>query len=141
MNRVLFLFTAVALTQGCAKRTTVAPEDIPKLPSLEAVMDAQATYADPQFKKIGRPTYAAADYSAFADAGARLVATSAKIKEFTKGVKGAAADPAGFDAFADQVHAQAQALLAAAAAQDAAGSSKALATMKEACRGCHKKYR
>ena len=108
--------------------------DIPKLATLEEVMDNQATTADPQFKKIGEESsYTDADYQAFTAASERITATSQKIKDFSKGPE--------FDALATRLGENAKALGEAAQRKDAAGSSGALASMKATCKECHSKFR
>ncbi len=122
------------LACGCAppiKHVEVA--DIPKLTKLEDVMDAQATYADPQFKKIGFGAYSEADYAAFADVAARIAATSDKIKDFSKGAE--------FDALAMKLKEKAAALGSAAQAKSSADAGRALAEMKATCKECHSKFR
>ncbi len=118
---------------GCVKKNNLPADEIPKLKTLAEVMDVQSTIADPQMKKAGQASYTDADWTAFADVGARLQATSTKVKEFTKGPE--------FVAFADQLNAKARALADAAGAKDAAGASKALTEMKDTCRACHKKFK
>lgn len=128
----LSFFSLVAAACGPPKRD-VAAADVPKLASLEEVMDAQATIADPEMKKAGNATYADADYAAFAEVSNRISATSTKAKDFTKGP--------GFDKLADQLHETAVKLGTAAAAKDARGSSDALAAMKATCKECHSKFK
>ena len=111
----------------------VAAAEVPKLTSLEHVMDAQATIADPQMKKAGAATYADADYAAFAEVSERIGATSTKAKEFSKGPD--------FDKLADKLHDVAGALGKAAAAKDPKASSEALAAMKATCKECHSKFK
>ncbi|MEZ4302630.1 MAG: hypothetical protein R3B70_47325 [Polyangiaceae bacterium] len=65
------------------KNTPVA--EIPKLTTLDEVMDNQATTADPQFKKIGNASFTDEDFAAFAEAAQRLAATSLKTKDFRRG--------------------------------------------------------
>jgi Cytochrome C' len=114
------LFTALLapvvlgmLACGPPKLTTPVA-DIPKLTTLEAVMDNQATVADPQWSKI-------------------IQATSLKTKDFSKGPE--------FDAFAQTLHDKAKALGTAAAAKDVKASGTALREMKAACKGCHSKFK
>ena len=113
------------------KNTPIA--EIPKLTSLDDVMDNQATVADPQMKKAGQTSYADADWAAFADMSTRLQATSLKIKDFSKGPD--------FDALAMQLNAKAKALGDAAAAKDVGGASGALTDIKATCKQCHSKFR
>ena len=118
---------------ACAAPAMQVPiEQIPSLPTLEDVMRVQATYADPQFKKIGS-TFTDADWAELSELGTRLQATSTKTKAFTRGP--------GFDKLADQMNAQAAALGAAATAKDSAGANKSLEDLKTTCRSCHKEYR
>ena len=117
---------------GAPIKNTPLP-DIPKLTSLDDVMDNQATVADPQMKKAGQTTYADADWAAFTDLSTRIQATSLKIKDFSKGPD--------FDALAMQLNAKAKALGDAAAAKDVAGASGALTDMKATCKQCHSKFR
>jgi cytochrome c556 len=131
--RASFFALALTLAVGCAPKRNVPLGEIPKLTKLDDVMDAQATIADPQFKKIGAASYSDADWAAFADAAARIGATSDKIKDFTKG--------AGFDALANKLKENAAALGTATAAKDAAATSRALADMKSTCKDCHKQFR
>jgi cytochrome c556 len=124
---------AIALFHCGAPMKNTPVAEIPKLTSLEDVMDNQATVADPQMKKAGQPSYADADWAAFADMSTRLQATSLKIKDFSKG--------ADFDALAMQLNAKAKALGDAAAAKDVAGASGALTDIKATCKQCHSKFR
>ncbi|HZS40664.1 MAG TPA: cytochrome c [Polyangia bacterium] len=128
------LLALAVLACGCAPPIKNVPmAEIPKLTKLDDVMDVQATLADPQFKKIGAASYSDADWAAFADAAERIGATSAKIKDFSKG--------AGFDALAMQLKDKAAALGTAASAKDASAASRALAEMKATCKECHSKFR
>jgi cytochrome c556 len=130
---------ALALPAALAAAACGAPKmntpiaDIPKLTSLEAVMDNQATIADPQFAKRESTSFTDADYAAFAEMSQRIGATSLKIKDFSKGPE--------FDALAVRLHDQAEALGKAAAAKDVAASSAALTQMKATCKECHSKFR
>ncbi len=124
-------FLAAASCGPPHRDTQVA--DIPKLTSLDAVMDTQATIADPQMKKAGQTAYTDADWAAFTDLSVRLDATSLKIKDFSKGPE--------FDGFAMKLNGTAKALGAAASAKDAAKASAALVDMKATCKGCHSKFR
>jgi cytochrome c556 len=131
--RVMLSVGLLLLAGGCFKQRNLGVEEIPKLTKLEEVMDVQATVADPQFKKIGQGTFSDQDWAAFNDMGARLQATSTKVKEFSKGAE--------FNTLADQLVQQAKALADAAQAKDAAVADKTLAEMKATCRACHKKFR
>jgi len=125
---------ALGLAAACAPpQRDVPAADVPKLTSLKDLMDSQATIADPQMKKAGAATYADGDYAAFAEVSSRILATSAKTKEFTRGPD--------FDKLADQLHETAAKLGTAAAAKDAKGSSDALAAMKATCKECHGKFK
>ena len=107
--------------------------DIPKLASLDEVMDNQATVADPQWKKIGETNYTEADFTAFTEVAERIQVTSLKIKDFTKGTD--------FDALAMRLNEKAKALGAAATAKDAAAAGTALKEMKATCKECHSKFK
>ncbi len=127
-------FTAALLLGACgAPKKDLQPDQINQLAKLADVMDAQATVADPLFKKRDQQTFTDAEYATMADAGNRLQATSTKAKQFTKGPE--------FDKFADTVNARATDLVTAAQAKDAAGARKALTDMKLACKGCHSKFK
>ncbi|MDB4997914.1 MAG: hypothetical protein JWM74_5346 [Myxococcaceae bacterium] len=131
---VLGLLLTVPVFFGCAPpHRDLPPDQIEKLGKLEEVMDVQATVADPQFKKIDQGSYTDADWAAFADTGNRLQATSKKILSFTKGPE--------FDAFANQLHVNAEKLSSAAAAKDAKAASDTLASIKATCKECHSKFR
>ena len=130
---VLAAAFSLAAVQCGAPITNTPVNDIPKLTSLETVMDNQATVADPQWKKIGEASYADADWAAFAQVSERIQATSLKTKDFSKGPE--------FDALAMRLNEKAKALGAAATAKDAAGASEALKEMKAACKECHSKFR
>ncbi len=130
--RVLFLLLLLGAA-ACVPKRDLPPAEIEKLPSLEQVMDVQATVADPQFGKIGKASYDDQDWAAFADMGSRLQVTSNKSKQFSKGPE--------FDALADQLHAKAEALSTAASAKDAKAASDALAQIKATCKSCHSKFR
>ncbi len=125
--------TGLSLVACGPPHRDVAAADVPKLGSLRDLMDVQATTADPQMKKAGAEAYSDADYAAFAETANRILATSTKAKEFTRGPE--------FDAFADQLHDSATKLGAAASAKDAKGASDALGTMKATCKGCHSKFK
>jgi soluble cytochrome b562 len=131
--RLVFLAATLSLVGACVPHRDVPVTEVPKLAKLVEVMDVQGTVMDPQFKKIGQATYGDADWTAFADAGARIQATSMHIKDFSKG-------PA-FDALAMQLNAHAKELADAAGAKDAAAASKALAEMKATCKTCHKQFK
>ncbi len=133
MRLVPGLFLCASLAACAPPKRDLQVEEINKLTKLSEVMDAQATLADPQFKKRDQQSFTDAELATMADAGTRLQATSLKIKQFSKG--------AGFDDFAMQVNARAQDLVTAAQAKDAAAVRKALSEMKAACQGCHSKYR
>ncbi len=124
----------MAVLLGCAPDKNTALGEIPKLTSLEDVMDNQKTAADPQFAKMGAASFTDADYAGFAQASERIQATSLKSKEFSKG-------RAEFEALAMKVNDKAKALGAAATAKDAAGAKAALTDMKAACKECHSKFR
>ncbi|MEZ4312494.1 MAG: cytochrome c [Polyangiaceae bacterium] len=113
------------------KNTPVA--EIPKLTTLDEVMDNQATTADPQFKKIGNASFTDEDFAAFAEAAQRLAATSLKTKDFSKGPD--------FDALAMKLNGTAEALGKAAEAKDGAAANAALTEMKATCKECHSKFR
>ena len=130
---VLAAAFALAAVHCGAPITNTPVNDIPKLTSLETVMDNQATVADPQWKKIGETSYVDADFTAFGEVSERIQATSLKIKDFSKG--------ADFDALAMKLNEKAKALGAAATAKDAAGASASLADMKATCKECHSKFR
>jgi cytochrome c556 len=130
---VLAAAFALAAVHCGAPITNTPVNDIPKLTSLETVMDNQATVADPQWKKIGETSYVDADWAAFALVSERIQATSLKTKDFSKGPD--------FDALAMKLNEKAKALGTAAAAKDAAGASAALGDMKATCKECHSKFR
>jgi len=129
---ILALAAVVLVSCASAKMTPLA--EIPKLTSLEDVMDNQATTADPQFKKIGQAKFDDAELGALAQASERLQATSLKTKEFAKG-------RAEFDALAMKLNEKAKAVGAGATAKDAAAISAALTEMKATCKECHSKFR
>ncbi len=131
---LLGLLLTVPVSFGCAPpHRDLPPDQIEKLGNLEEVMDVQATVADPQFKKIDQGSYTDADWAAFADMGNRLQATSKKALSFSKGPE--------FDAFANQLHVNAEKLSSAAAAKDAKAASETLASIKATCKDCHSKFR
>ncbi len=133
--RILLLAALATLAAAsCGPPVNNTPvTEIPKIASLEALMDRQATAADPQFAKSDAASLSDADYAGFADAAATLDATSKHIKDFSKG-------PA-FDALADTLNQKAAALATAAAAKDAAGSKAALVEIKATCKSCHSQFR
>lgn len=118
---------------ACAPKRVATVEEIKNFSKMDDVMAAQATYADPQFKKRGQASFTDEEYATLADAAARLQATSLKVKDFSKG-------PA-FDELTMRVNGDAIMLGTAAAAKDAAGVRKALTDMKAACKECHSKFR
>lgn len=125
---------AIFALASCGPPTRNTPvAEIPKITSLEDVMDNQATVADPEMKKAGRASYTDADWAAFTNLSARLDPLSLKIKDFSKGAE--------FDGFAMKLNATAKALGEAASAKDAAKASQALTDMKATCKACHSKFR
>lgn len=129
----LGVLATLSLVAACVPKRDLPPDQIEKLGKLSEVMDVQATVADPQFTKIDQRSYTDEDWAAFTDLATRLRATSRKTKEFSKGPE--------FDAFADRLGGQAEALGTAASAKDAAQASKSLGEMKATCKGCHSKFR
>ncbi len=137
--RASLLVFALALSGASAlvacgppiKNTPIA--EIPKITTIEEVMDNQATVADPQFAKRDNATFSDADYAAFTEMSQRIGALSLKIKDFTKG--------ADFDALAMKLHDQSEALGKAAEAKDAGKAGAALKDMKATCKECHSKFR
>jgi cytochrome c556 len=128
----------VLILSACASAKFTPVADIPKLTTLDDVMDNQMGAADPQFAKIGAATLSDADFAAFAQASARLLVTSAKIKDFSKDFpKG----PTEFEGLATRLNDKAKALGTAAAAKDAAAAKTALTEMKATCKECHSKFR
>ncbi|MSP58965.1 MAG: hypothetical protein EXR72_01260 [Myxococcales bacterium] len=133
-TKALLLCPLLLLAGSCAPKIVYSDADVPKMAELDDVMWAQAQVMDPQFKKIGRATYTDEDYAAFIAAGARLKLTTARAKEtFSKGPE--------FNAFADQLAANAGELADAATAKDAVKSSAALASAKATCKACHAKFK
>jgi cytochrome c556 len=131
--RSSLLVVALVLASCVAQKNTPIAE-IPKLASLEDVMDNQATAIDPQFKKIDQATFDAAELAAIAQAAERVSATSLKTKDFAKG-------RAEFEGFATKLHDKAKALGDAATAKDAKAISATLTEMRQLCRDCHGKFR
>jgi cytochrome c556 len=122
----------VAVTCGPPKNYTPV-DQVPKIKSLEEVMDVQATTADPQFVKVKRDAFTDAEFASFAETARTIDATSRHIKDFSKGP--------GFDELADRLNATAQSLGKAAEAKNAQGVREALGAMKATCKECHSKYR
>jgi hypothetical protein len=130
----LMLAVVVAGAAACGPPQKSTPvEEIPKLTKLEDVMANQATVMDPLFKKIGQTTYTDEDWAALTAAATRVQATSAKIKDFSKGAE--------FDALAMKLNQQAGELGNTYASKDAVAANTALANMKATCKECHKKFR
>ncbi len=118
---------------ACAPKLSTPLADIPKLTSLDAVMDNQSTIADPQWGKIGAASYTDGDYTAFGAVAERIQVTSLKIKDFSKGPE--------FDALAMKLNEKAKALGAASIAKDAKAAGAALGEMKATCKECHSKFK
>jgi cytochrome c556 len=131
---VALLAVALLALAACAppKNNTPAAE-VPSLKSLEAVMDVQATTADPQFAKREQASFTDEELASMLETATKIDATSKHIKSFAKGAE--------FDAFADRLNASAGALSKAASAKDAAGVRAALVEMKSTCKACHSKLR
>jgi cytochrome c556 len=135
--RTIVLAAAVMLL-GCASDKFTPLAEIPKLTKLDDVMDNQKAAADPQFAKADKASFTDEDFAAFAKSSERLLATSLKIKDFSKDFpKG----PAEFEALAMKINDKAKALGAAAAAKDGAAAKAALVEMKATCKECHSKFR
>jgi cytochrome c556 len=134
MMRKLMLAFVVAGIAACGppiKNTPVA--EIPKLTKLDDVMDNQATAMDPLFKKIGATAFTDEDWAALTAAGAKVQATSLKIKDFSKGAE--------FDALAMKLNQYATDLSNSYASKDTVAANTALGNMKATCKECHKKFR
>ncbi len=127
------LLVVAGVVAGCAAKKNTPIDEIPKLQKLGDVMDNQSTTADPLFKKMDQASFTDEEFKLMADSAARLQATSAKIKDFSKGP--------GFDALALRLNEKARALGDAAQAKNAAGTSTALKEMKATCKECHSKFR
>jgi cytochrome c556 len=132
------LIAAMALLLGCASDKLTPLADIPKLTSLEDVMDNQKAAADHQFGKVGQASFTDAEFADFGQSAERLLVTSLKVKEFSKSYP---KDPAGFEALAVKLNEKAKALGTAAAAKDASGAKAAITEMKATCRECHSKFK
>lgn len=132
--RTSILAAAALLLAACAATRNTPLAEIPKLASLEEVMDNQATASDPQFKKIGQAKFDDAELAALAQAAERVQATSLKTKDFAKG-------RAEFEALATKLNEKAKALGTAAGAKDAKVISATLEEMRSTCRECHSKFR
>lgn len=132
---VSLLLAGAAAVAACAPpHRDVAAADVPKLTNLKELMDVQATIADPQFKKVGdEATYTDTDYANFTEVSNRILATSTKAKEFSKGPD--------FDRLCDALHDRATKLGEAAKAKNGKASSDGLAEMKKVCKECHSKHR
>jgi len=128
------LFAFALLFLACSPPKLSTPlADIPKLTSLEQVMDNQATIADPQWKKIGEANYTDADFAAFTDVAERIQVTALKTKDFSKGPE--------WDALAMRLNEEAKALGTASTAKDATAAGTALKEMKATCKECHSKFK
>lgn len=131
---LLALFAPPLALLGCGPPVVhVTDDQIPRITKLETLMDAQATVADPQFRKLGAHSYTDADFSGFVDAGHRIQLTSAKIVDFSKGPE--------FDAIAMRLNEQARALASSGQARDEAQARATLKAMKAICKECHKRFR
>ena len=128
------LALAAVLLASCASAKMTPIADIPKLASLEEVMDNQATASDPQFKKIGQSQFNDHELADLARAVDVINATSTKTHDFAKGRP-------EFDALATKVNDKSKALSAAVTAKDAGGINAALKEMKATCKECHSKFR
>ncbi len=134
MRRLLAAASLAASLAACAPPKNYTPVDqIPQITDLEAVMDVQATTADPQFRKMDQASYSPAELASLDETARRIDAASRRTKAFSKG-------PA-FDALADRLGAHAVELGRAANAGDVAGVHAALAAMKATCKQCHHEFR
>jgi cytochrome c556 len=125
---------AIAALAACGPPKNYTPvEEVPKIKSLEALMDAQATAVDPQFGKMSQESFTDVEFKALGDAGVKIDATSKHIKSFSKGPE--------FDGFAMKLNEKAIALTKAASGKDAAGARTSLKEMKTVCKDCHSKFR
>ena len=134
MKRLWLAVVVAGAAVACGPPKKQTPiEEIPKLTKLADVMDNQATAMDPLFKKIGQTTFTDEDWAALTAAATKVQATSAKIKDFSKGAE--------FDALAMKLNQQATELGNTYATKDAAAANTALQNMKATCKECHKKFR
>jgi cytochrome c556 len=124
---------ALALLAACAPHKNLTVAQIAGAANLQEVMDVQATVADPQWSKINHTGYTDADWAALGDMAARILATSEKAKQFSKGPM--------FDDFALRLHTHADELQAAFQARNETGASTALAAMKATCKECHNRFK
>jgi cytochrome c556 len=133
MKRVMLAVVLVGAAACGPPMKNTPVEEIPKLTKLTDVMDNQATVMDPLFKKIGQTTYSDEEWAALTAAASKVMATSLKIKDFSKGAE--------FDALAMTLNQHATELSNSYATKDSAAASNALAAMKATCKECHKKFR
>lgn len=133
-TRWIVVSLAAAALAACGPPVNNTPvEGIPKITSLTELMDVQATTADPQFGKASQESFTDAEFTALAETGAKIDATSKQLKTFGKGPE--------FDALGLKLNEQANGLSKAAASKDAAGARAALTEMKATCKECHSKFR
>jgi hypothetical protein len=134
LMRTLLLAVVVAGGIACGPPIKNTPvEEVPKLTKLEDVMDNQSTVMDPLFKKIGQTSFTDDDWAELTAAGTKVLATSLKIKDFTKGAE--------FDALAMKLNQYANDLTNSYANKDAVAANTALTNMKSTCKECHKRFR
>lgn len=131
---ILLLTFAVGCLPKPKQSYTV--EQIPQIGSLEELMRVQAATMDPLFGKRDQGRYSPEEFTAFGDAGRRIKASAGTVRErFAKGHK------PSFTTYAEQLATQADALVTAAEASDAAKSAQALTAMRDTCRSCHRENR
>jgi len=124
---------AVVVLSACAARRDLTVAQIATVTKLDDLMDVQATVADPQWSKMTTSGYTDADWAALADVATRIQATSARIKDFSKG-------PA-MDELGAKLHTHAEELGKATAVKDETGAKAALTAMKATCKECHRAFR
>ena len=123
----------LATLVGCAApRRPMAVEAVSGVKTLEELMRVQATYADPQFRKID-DVLAEADFAALIDAAQHLQAAARRLPAFSKGAE--------FDALTGRLDEQAHSLESAARAKDASAARQALTAMRQVCKSCHTRFR
>jgi hypothetical protein len=129
MNRTLLMMLGLVTLAACAKPLDVKVADIPNLPDLKAVMQANETIGGRQWGKAGDSEFSPEQFAELKGTATNMEALAERSKKFSRGPE--------FDKFADKMVTLSQTLGKAADGKDGKAAGLAISDMKQTCKDCH----